>query len=161
MAGGDTGFDQVFEISMAAEAFAADWTHCDRIASYVATMVSHARADSLRYANLFSSVLNELLETAFHNHHGAGAIACAVSRRGATDRIALTLPGDAPTRAYYEAAIADSARPDAAERYLQSMLSGDGASGIMELAVDYKARLTLRGSAPGALQLVTDIVLED
>ena len=41
--------------------FASEWLHCDRISSYLARMVSHNRTDSLLYANLLSSALNELL----------------------------------------------------------------------------------------------------
>ena len=46
-------------------------------------MVSHNRSDSLLYANLLSSALNELLETAFIHHGPDGDFSCRVSRAGA------------------------------------------------------------------------------
>jgi hypothetical protein len=55
--------DDLIEISMRMNDFSAEWMHCDRISSYVARMVSQNSADPLFHANLFSSALNELLET--------------------------------------------------------------------------------------------------
>ena len=37
---------------MEAEAFSSDWAHCDRVATYVARMVSHNRTDSLLFEPL-------------------------------------------------------------------------------------------------------------
>ena len=161
MASGAAEFEKLFEFRMAAGAFAADWSHCDRISSYVADLVSHGQADTLRYSNLFSSVLNELLETVFRNHIAKGAVVCAVSRASSLDRIELTIPCDAAARAFYGAAIADACKPDAAERYLKSMLAAAGGNGLMELAVDYRARFSLRDGAPGELHLATEFVLEE
>ena len=161
MSGGTGEFVKLFELRIGAEMFAADWSHCDRISSYVADLLSHARTDSLRYANLFSSVLNELLETVFHHHAAMGSIRCAVSRAGTLDRIEISLPCDGATRAFYHAAMAEIAKPDVADRYLKTMLSGTGHSGLMELAVDYSAKLSVTDSAPGELHLTTELVLEE
>ena len=89
-----SGTDQLLEVSMGIQDFSSDWLHCDRISSYVARMVSHNRSDSLLYANLLSSALNELLETVFANHGPDGEFSCRVRRRGASDVIELNLPCD-------------------------------------------------------------------
>ena len=55
-----TAQNRVFDIVIGADLFASDWSNCDRISNYIGNLVSQRRTDSLRYANLFSSVLNEL-----------------------------------------------------------------------------------------------------
>jgi hypothetical protein len=161
---GSARFEPLLEIALGTDTFAANWTHCDRIATYVARMVSHNRTDSLLYSNLFSSALNELLETAFRVHHGKGEINCTVLRAGGVDRIELTIPCNDDLRRFYSAAIDDLAADDVAERYVTALLAKgdlDPRIGLLELAVDYKAALTLRPADDGTVRLVADLTLED
>ena len=79
------GANDLLEVSMGIDDFSSEWVHCDKISSYVARMVSHDRADSLLYANLLSSALNELLETVFANHGPEGDFSCRIRRQGAAD----------------------------------------------------------------------------
>jgi hypothetical protein len=127
-------------------------------------MVSHNRADPLLYSNLLSSALNELLETAFRTHQGRGEIACSVSRAGQLDRIELTIPCDAAVRDFYRQALDALRRDDVAERYVDALLAEgalDPRIGLLELAVDYKARLSLGSTAADTVRLVADLALEE
>ena len=140
-------FELLVQVQLDAGDFSADWSHCDRLATYVARMVSHNRADSLQYANLFSTAFNELLETAFRNHRKEGQIICAVLRSGAVDRIELTIPCDATIKDFYIDAVQSLAATDFAKSYVSALLSDgplDPRIGLLELAVDYNARLSLK-----------------
>lgn len=164
MRDGGADFKPLFEMALGVEAFASNWAHCDKIATYVARLVSHNRTDSLLYANLFSSALNELLETAFRAHRGGGELACHVSRSGPVDRIELTIPCDEALRGFYTRAIEELSGDDVSERYVAALLA-DGALdpgiGLLELAVDYKARLSLEPGDDDAVRLVADLALEE
>jgi hypothetical protein len=160
---GEVEFDTLLELAIRADVFSADWGHCSRIATYIARMVSHKRADPLLYANLLSSALNELLETAFRSHSGTGEIVCRVARAGAADRIEITIPGDDPVRAFYRDAIDSVRRSDAAEHYIHALLAEDALDpriGLLELAVDYEARLSLSEETASAIRLVAELELE-
>ncbi len=156
-------FDLLMQVQLDTDDFSADWGHCDRLATYVARMVSHNRADSLQYANLFSTAFNELLETAFRNHHKGGQIACTVSRAGSIDRIELSIPCDAPLSAFYINAVASLAKADFVESYVNALLSDgplDSRIGLLELAVDYNARLSVRQDSAAIVCLITELTLD-
>jgi hypothetical protein len=163
MTDGDAEFQTLLELAMGADVFSSDWSHCSRIATYIARMVSHKRTDPLLYANLFSSALNELLETAFRRHCGDGEIVCSVARAGPVDRIELIIPGDAAVREFYQDAIDSLRRPDVAERYIDALLAEgalDPKIGLLELAVDYKARLFLKEESEPVIRLVAELALD-
>jgi hypothetical protein len=157
------GFSPLIEVDMEAEVFGADWAHCDNLSSYVARMVSHNRADSLLYSNLFSSALNELLETAFRAHASDGTFRCRIWRSGRTDRVELVIPCRAEQQVFYLDTVALAHHGDAAERYhgmLFSDRSFDTRTGLLELAVDYAAAITVEPEGDHAVRLTTDLVLE-
>lgn len=160
---GGAEFKPLLEIALGVETFSSNWAHCDRIATYVARLVSHNRTDSLLYSNLFSSALNELLETAFRTHRGGGELGCSVSRAGGVDRIELTIPCDEAMRSFYASAVNDLGQSDVAERYVAALLAEgelDPRIGLLELAVDYKARLSLKPEGD-TVRLIADLALED
>lgn len=148
---------------MGIEAFASEWLHCDRISSYLARMVSHNRTDSLLYANLLSSALNELLETAFVHHGPEGEFACRVCRAGAADVIELELPCDEKTLTFYAEAAKRLERPDVAELYHTALFSPGSADphlGLLEVAVDYRARISIEPATGNRLRLAAEMALE-
>lgn len=156
--------DRVFDMVIGADLFAADWSNCDRISNYVAGLVSQRRTDSLRYANLFSSVLNELLETAFRCHRAPGEIACTVYRGTLHDRIELSVPCDAASRAFYESAVAKACLPDAADHFISVMLDEqpfDPQISLLALAADYQARITLDASAGDQVTISVGFVIDE
>ncbi|WP_421693539.1 ubiquinone biosynthesis methyltransferase UbiE [Aestuariivirga sp.] len=158
-----SGTKPLLEISMGIEAFASDWLHCDRISSYVARMVSHNRADSLLFANLLSSALNELLETAFIHHGPEGEFSCRVCRVGEADLIELNLPCDESALHYYKEAAERLKRADVVEIYQSALFASDGADphlGLLEIAVDYRARISIAPASGNRLKLAAELALE-
>lgn len=162
----DTGiapFLPLLEIALGAPTFAANWSHCHRIATYIARMVSHNRANSAAYLNLFSSALNELLETAFRTHKGNGNINCTVSRAGKIDRIALTIPCDEHIQNFYSATITELGAQDATDRYMAALTNRDidPRLGLMGLAADYKATISIRPDSKDNVCLIADLMFDE
>ncbi len=158
----EPAFSTLLQLSLDIGSFASDWSHCDRIATYVSRMVSHDRMDALQYANLFSSAFNELLETAFRCHGDEGRVSFTISRGGPIDRIELSIPCDAQAHAFYAGAVAALAADDYRQRYVNALLEEDDLDpgvGLLELAVDYAARIEIRPE-PAAVRLVTDLELD-
>jgi hypothetical protein len=158
------GRDLVFGIAIRTDLFASDWATCDRVANYAATLVSHRRVDPLRYANLFSSVLNELLETAFRRHAPDGEIRCNVYRGAPRDCIELTVPSNAAVHDFYSSAVAEACHEDVGDRYVAALFEDrqvDPAIALLELAADYQARMTLEAREPDQLTLTVDLVLDE
>jgi hypothetical protein len=152
---------QLVEVSMGMKDFSAEWMHCDRISSYVARLVSQNQSDSLLYANLFSSALNELLETAFAHHGAGGDFTCRVSRTDVADRIDLILPCDEPTLRFYTDAVALLGRSDLQDLYHAALFAADQPDprlGIFEVAVDYNAKISV-STDDGRLTLSAEMAL--
>lgn len=158
-----SGTNQLLEVSMGIEDFSSEWMHCDRISSYVARIVSHNRADSLLYANLLSSALNELLETVFANHGPEGDFSCRVHRAGGADVIELSLPCDDEAMRFYTDTATLLARRDVAEVYRSALFSHgpqDPRLGLLEVAVDYQARISI-APAGNRVTLSAEMMLEE
>jgi hypothetical protein len=155
-------FAPLLGIDLDITAFASNWAYCDRLSSYIARMISHDRADSLLYANLFSSALNELLETAFRVHGVAGNLACRVGRHAERDRIELTVPCRESEIAFYQDAVASLAGEDIEDRYRAALFREgpmEAGVGLLELAVDYGADISVE-VMPQAIRLVAELSLE-
>jgi hypothetical protein len=156
-------FQAMIQVDMKIQSFLSTWLHCDHISTYLARMVSHNRSDSVRYANLFSSAFNELLEIAFRTRHPGGELGCRVSRHDDVDRIELTFPCTPEERHFFEDAVRQTARSDSRERYL-SAVSGDLSPSrevvLLELAIDYGATLRLEDVEANIIKLVVDLPLE-
>ena len=164
LAGATDRFEVLLAISMDISVFVSDWAYCDRLSTYVAKMVSHNRSDSLLYSNLLSSALNELLETAHRSHGQAGEFACTVLRSAEKDRIELKLPSQEGSLDFYEKAIERLSRSDVADDYRTALFSEgeiDPTIGLMELVVDYNARLSIEPLEDAAVRLTAELILED
>lgn len=160
--GGD--FELLLEVGMGVDAFSSNWAYCDRLSSYIARMVSHNRTDSLLYSNLFSSALNELLETVFRSHRSTGAFVCKVFRLARMDRIELTIPCDPPSLGFYRETMARLSRGDTAEQYRAALFAEgplDPGIGLFELAVDYDAVISMEQLDDNLIRLTADFDLED
>src|SRR5262245_21134193 len=116
-------FMPMIEVDMNINNFLSAWLHCDYLSSYIARMISHNRSDSILYANLFSSALNELLEVAFRTRHPNGDLVCTVSRQGDVERVELTFPCTPEESQFFEHAL-EAAETEAQQQYLSSV-SGD------------------------------------
>ena len=141
------------------------WEHCDQIANYLAQLASHDRTDSFLYANLLSTILNELLEVVFTRHAPRDAVRCTISRAGASDQITLRIPVDEESRAFYQRSVAAAQRDDVGDLYAHSLLDREDpavALGFLELASDYRARFSLHDSeADTYVDLQLSVELED
>jgi len=156
-------FVPLLEVDMEARVFGEHWAHCDHLSSYMARMVSHNRADSLLYSNLFSSALNELLETAFRMHDAPGRFRCRILRHGAVDRVELVIPCQPERMAFYLETVALGRGEDAVETYRNMLFSEhvyDQRTGLLELAVDYAAMMDAAPDAGGGICLKADLALE-
>jgi hypothetical protein len=143
--------------------FAADWRHCDRIANYLAGLASFDRVDSFLYANLLSTVLNELFEIVFCQHTPSDRVACTISRNDNLDRIELQIPVGESERRFYRQSVAAAQAPEVVDVYTKSLLGGtpDGTVGFLELAADYGAKIRIEEPAgSGSLHLIVDVSLE-
>lgn len=155
---------QLIHLDLDIKDFCSDWTHCDLMSGYLARMVSHNRLDSLLFANLYSSALNELLEAVYRTHGAGGKLECAVRRRGNLDRIELAFPADDETFAIYEAAVGKANGDDAERMYLEALFADrepDASLGLLELGVDYDAKLAIERLEDGRMCLIAELALED
>ncbi|SMC87497.1 hypothetical protein SAMN05880593_108200 [Rhizobium sp. RU36D] len=157
------GFASLIELDMDIRTFASDWSHCDRMSSYIARMVSHNRSDSLFYSNLFSSAFNELLETVFRTHGEDGNFLCRVARKGELDRIELSVPCSDEQISFYTTAVALINDGEVVERYRQMLFSEDALDpriGLLELAVDYAAKISVVPTGDRMIKITIDLALE-
>ena len=159
-----TDLPQMIHLNLDIKDFCSDWTHCDLMSGYVARMVSHNRLDSLLFSNLYSSALNELLEAVYRVHGESGKLECAVQRQGNLDRIVLTFPADDAIYGVYQDAIDKAAGENAEALYLEALFADgepEAGLGLLELGVDYGARLAIDRCEDGRMRLVADLALEE
>ena len=159
----ENNFAPMLDIQMGIDVFAMDWLYCDRLSTYIARMVSHNRTDSMLYANLLSSALNELLETVFRSHALTGQFSCRVLRDGVRDRVELRVPCDAVARAFFSETARLVSRNDIGDQYRNVLFSDgplDPRIGLFELIVDYGARIAVAELGDGGMLLTADLRLE-
>lgn len=153
------------ELTLEADAFAGDWRHCDQVANYLAQLVAHDRPDSFLYANLLSTVLNELLESVFVRQRRQGVVQCTLLREGKGDRIEIVIPVEAGGCAFYEETVAAVQSADVSGVYTRTLLGKEAPAdllGLLELAADYGARLALEETgAADEIRLVLQVSLAD
>jgi hypothetical protein len=157
-------FSLLLQLDMAINGFASDWAYCDRFSTYVARMIGHNRTDSLLYSNLFSSAFNELLETAFRMHRPDGEFGFSIWRSGTRDRIELTIPCDAALDRFYRQAAGGLDASDVADQF-RSALFAEGPLkpniGLLELAADYRANISIVAADDESVTLAAEFSLED
>lgn len=155
---------RMLQMDMEIRDFCSNWAHCDLVSAYVARMVSHNRLDSILFANLYSSALNELLETVFRVHGGSGKLECSVRRKGNLDRVEIVFPADDEVYRIYRDAVAKASGDDAESLYLHALFTDtepDASLGLLELGVDYGARLSTERRDDGRMCLIAELSLED
>jgi hypothetical protein len=150
-------------IDLSAGDFTADWLQCDRVANYLARTVSSDRPDTFLHSNLLSTALNELFEITFAQHRAGGKITCELSRNGLSDRVELTIPVSPEHRAYYRRQVDHVHSGNVSELYARTLLgeaAPDTAIGLLELAADYDATISLDESPVDAVRLIVELQLE-
>jgi len=155
----------MLELDVDIREFSSVWDNCDLMSTYVSKMVSTNRTDSLLFANLYSSALNELLETVYRVHGPQGVLVCRFFRDGLADRIEVDMPADETVWGFYETAVALAQTDNARDQYLKCLFETEGLDpslGILELALNYGARLELRKDTTNQrIQILADLKIED
>lgn len=157
-------FQPLLEFDMDARAIDEHWTYCDYLATFVARMVSHNRADPFLYSNLLSASLNELFETVYRTRKEAGQLRFCFLRGEQGDRVQLSLPCAKEEQDFLHSTLAEIHAPGASETYLEFLFSDgslDRRIGLFELVQTYKAKIEM--SVPGAqlVVLTVDLTLDE
>lgn len=153
---------KMVQIDMDLATFNSEWMHCDYIATYLARTISHNRPDSVLFASLFSSALNELLEIVFRTRDIGGTFACEISRLHDIDRVALTFTCREDERRFFEHAIARAQGEDIEAQYMAALSGDPGASRemlLLELAVSYDAAISMDACGDDTITVVVDLPL--
>ncbi|GGB46002.1 hypothetical protein GCM10011316_17670 [Roseibium aquae] len=155
----------MLELDVDIEDFSRVWDNCDLMSTYVSKMVSSNRRDSLLFANLYSSALNELLETIFRVHGDNGPLVCRFFREGSHDRIEVDMPSSDTVTRFYETAVAEAQTANARDAYFRCLFETEGLDpslGILELTLNYDARLSLQTDPTNQrIRILADLEIED
>ncbi|MBB3659115.1 hypothetical protein FHX15_004379 [Rhizobium sp. BK650] len=159
----DVAFQPLLQFEMEMAAFLSDWQHCDQLSTFMARMISHNRTDPVRHSNFFSFALNELLEVSFRDGSPQGSIDCTVYRRDATERVKLSFTCPAGQQESYREAVSRTHEKDATKRYHSAISMGQTPNRetiLLDLAINFDARLHLEEPAPASITLVVDLPVE-
>ncbi|MCZ4094237.1 ubiquinone biosynthesis methyltransferase UbiE [Sinorhizobium psoraleae] len=159
----DGHFEPLLQVEMAMGTFLSDWHNCDQLSTFMARMISHNRTDPIRHSNFFSFALNELLEVSFRGGSLDGRIGCAVYRHGPIERVKLTFPCPPGQRQFYREAVSKTRRGNAYARYIDAIsteLAPSREVVLLDLAINFDARLRLEESDPPQITIVIDLPLE-
>lgn len=160
---GGSDFEALLHFTMEIETFASNWVYCDQLSTFLARTVSHNRTDSVRFASLFSMILNELLEVVFRARHSGGNLECRILRSGNWDRIDLSYPCSEDERAFIMKVLAET-DGDVLGRYLSSLSSGMTSNrevALLELMINYRALVGTGDVSKDMVRLIVDVPLEE
>ena len=127
-------------------------------------MISHSRSDAFFYSNLYSSALNNILETVFRAHADTGKLQFHAKRKGAVERVEIFIPCNSEVRGLYFQAAEDFRTLDVRQLYLDALFSNpplDWRIGLLELAVDYGAQIFIGKGGDDDVKLAVDFILEE
>ena len=160
---GVTKENRLASLSFTVDEFAADWQHCDQLANYLSRAVSFDKPDSFVFANLLSTVLNEILETMYREHSG-GALGLDLHQAGTDTVIVARIPVADGSRSFYENTLSALKSGDAGERYRNEMMKDEELShaiGFYELAADYDASVTVSSVTDSEMSVTVRVNLDD
>lgn len=159
----EAAFEPLLQFEMEMETFLSDWHHCDQLSTYIAKTTSHNRTDPVRHSNFLSSAINELLEVSFRSGSADGQIGCTVYRHGPTERVTLTFPCPPRQRQFFSEAVSKTRQGDVLARYLDSIstdLAPSRDAALLDLAINFDAKIWLENSTPPSITLVVDLPVE-
>ena len=160
----DSGFQPLLEFDMDALAIDRHWPYCDHLATFVARMVSHNRADPFLYSNQLSASLNELFETVYRTRKEAGQLRFCFLRSEHSDRVELSLPCGKEEQNFLRNTLDEVRAPDAAEAYLGFLFAEgdlDRRIGFYELTQTYKAKIEVHVPETEMVVLTIDLSLDE
>lgn len=138
--------DHLCSLRFSTGAFAMDWHHCDQISNYVSRVVASKKADSFVFSNLFSTVINEILEAVFRSNSGSDNITIDIYQAENDSLIISSIPVNDVSLAFYEKVILNLEKGNAKDLYRDLIKSDKGfvpETGFYELAADYDATITM------------------
>ncbi|MCY1063082.1 hypothetical protein [Nannocystis sp. SCPEA4] len=135
------------------------WTHCQRLADYIARFVASDRFDPEQLTTRLSTYLNEVLEYVFRARPSDGEIVVEVGRTDEHVIAELTMPADEALAARLRDDLGRVSQPDARARYeaeFQAMLTRAPAeAGLLELVALHGVELGLREAGGASVIVLT------
>lgn len=154
-----TGPSPILTLRISVRGLYDSWTHCQRLADYIARFVASDRFDPEQLTTRLSTYLNEVLEYVFRARPGEGEIVVEVGRTAEHLVAELSVPTDDALAARLRDDLARAAQPDARARYereFQAMLAQPPAhAGLLELVALHGVRLDLRQDSAVSVIVLT------
>lgn len=145
--------------------FASDWTHCDQLSNFLARSASLDRPDPFFFANLLSTILNEVFESIFHYHAEEGEISLSLRHSDLDTTLDASIPVSPEAREFYAKVSRDLAEHRPEDLFRDHLLGpqiDDHAIGFFELASIYQARIHINPVAEGkVIHLVIQVRIDD
>lgn len=145
--------------------FASDWTHCDQLSNFLARSASLDRPDPFFFANLLSTILNEVFESIFHYHAEEGEIVLSLSRGELDTTLDASIPVNPEAREFYTKISRELAEHEAEDLFRDHLMGpniDDPAIGFFELAAIYQARINIEPVSDGkVIHLVIHVRIDD
>lgn len=158
-----TDFETCARASMPVALFNGDWGRIGHLADYFGAVTGACRADPTRHANLYATVLNELLELAVRCARPEGLLRLNLSCDGPTDRIELAVDCEPATGGRLRDRIVGVDAASAGEALHAALLAQDPIDpciGIWEIVADFGGTVDAKLEVEG-LKLQVDLRLEE
>lgn len=138
----------IITLRISARGLYDSWTHCQRLADYVARFAASDRFDPEQLTTRLSTYLNEVLEYVFRARADDGDVVVGVSRTPEHLLVELTMPAGDGLRERLRRDFSRVSQPDAAARYaaeFRATLDHPRAdAGLLELVALHGVALALR-----------------
>lgn len=155
----------LFTTSVEIRHFASDWTHCDQLSNFLARSASLDRPDPFFFANLLSTILNEVFESIFHHHAEEGEICLSLRHNDAATTLDASIPVNPAALEFYARVSRDLAENHPDDLFRNHLLGppvDDHAIGFFELAAIYQARIQIQPVSDGkVIHLIIQVHIDD
>jgi len=151
----------IISAQFSASGFAKNWTHCNRLANYLARYASANESDPERQSTLLSTFFNEVLEVIHRNQSGTGQVKLVFRRKGRYISLWAEIPVDDRSRKFYQRAVELVNQPDLDAWYREWLERTPGgveeeggdiesaALGLLELVAVYDSVLKIQDPSDG------------
>lgn len=157
------GFNPIATASVPISRFADAWSRVGDLADYFGEVSSPRRADPVRHSNIYSTILNELLEISVHLGRPNGRLDLLLCHDGSVDRFTIRVDCDDAARRMVIDAIGSLDRHGAKAAFRNALLTPGQVHpclGLFELIADYAAQIVTSGDED-TLTLQVDVCLKD
>lgn len=157
------GFNPIATASLPISRFTDAWSRVGDLADYLGEISSPRRADPVRHSNIYSTILNELLEISVHLGRPNGRVDLVLCHDGIVDRLTIRIDCDDAARRMVIDAVGSLDRDKAKVAFRNALLAPGQAHpclGLFELIADYSALIITSGDED-TLTLQVDVCLKD